>query len=91
MAQKQVDLLLYVSKLLEQSEDSPQEKNNVCQICEKTVSQGNTARHATYHRKCDFCNDYHYLKDLYSGKCPVYNVLLKKFFPSASDLKIKLF
>jgi hypothetical protein len=93
MAQILVELDNYIGEVFSKKDREfvEREKPKICEICGKKVSKGNTGRHAGYHRKCNFCQTFHYLKDLRNGVCPVYNVLLHKFFPSANDLKIKIF
>jgi hypothetical protein len=93
MTQRQCDLEKYIAQILaeKREENQKEPKSKKCKICNVTVSKGNFSRHATYHRKCKFCDDFHTLKDLKDGKCPVYNELLRKFFPTAVHLKINLF
>jgi CRISPR/Cas system-associated protein Cas10 (large subunit of type III CRISPR-Cas system) len=94
MAQRQCDLEKYINKVLNEKEGVVTEEDQnskKCRICGIIVSKGNFSRHASYHRKCKFCDDFHYLKDLKDGKCPVYNELLFRFFPSAAELKINIY
>jgi hypothetical protein len=98
MAQIQCDLQKYFKKIISTREEEEGDDDfdleagsRVCKICEKIVSKGNFTRHASYHLRCNFCSGFHYLKDLKEGKCPAYNELMARFFPSAAQLKINLF
>lgn len=95
MAQKEVDVKNYVTAVVEGKGAGKSArlkgKHRICRLCLSEVAVRNGSRHASYHRRCNFCDTFHYLKDLQSGKCPVYNSLLDRFFPSAKSLKIKIF